>query len=64
MVKTTAINGVIKTIVSAMTSKDVMVVFDAKGDFKKEFYRPGVDQIVSCSWRWQRQFGMSLGKLS
>ena len=47
--KTTAINGVIKTIVSAMTSKDVMVVFDAKGDFKKEFYRPGVDQIVSCS---------------
>ena len=47
--KTTAINGVIKTIVSAMTCKDVMVVFDAKGDFKKEFYRPGVDQIVSCS---------------
>ena len=47
--KTTAINGVIRTIVSAMTSKDVMVVFDAKGDFKKEFYRPGVDQILSCS---------------
>lgn len=47
--KTTAINGVIKTIVSAMTRNDVMVVFDAKGDFKKEFYRPGIDQILSCT---------------
>ena len=47
--KTTAINGMLKTIISAMTRNDVMVVFDAKGDFKKEFYRPGVDQIISCS---------------
>lgn len=47
--KTTAINGLIRTIESSMTKKDVMIVFDAKGDFKKEFYRPGKDHILSCS---------------
>ena len=29
-----------------MTDEDIMVVFDTKGDFYKEFYRPG-DIVIS-----------------
>lgn len=46
--KTTAMNGLLHSIVASMTEKDVMVVFDAKGDFKQHFYRPGKDVILSC----------------
>jgi len=31
---------------SSMTDRDVMLVFDTKGDFHKEFYRPG-DTVIS-----------------
>lgn len=44
--KTTAIFQLLKQIIRGMTDKDVMVVFDTKGDFKK-FYRPGKDVIIS-----------------
>ena len=47
--KTTAVNGVLQTIIASMMSRDVMVIFDAKGDFKKKFYRPGIDEIISCT---------------
>ncbi len=46
--KTTAMNGLLDTLIASMGSRDVMVVFDAKGDFKERFYREGVDEIVSC----------------
>ena len=47
--KTTAMNGLLGSIISSMTHRDVMVIFDAKGDFKRKFYRRGIDQIISCS---------------
>jgi len=46
--KTTAMHSLLRSIISGMTSQDVMIVFDAKGDFVKKFYRPGVDEIISC----------------
>lgn len=46
--KTTAMNGLIQSIIDTMTRKDVMVIFDTKGDFCSRFYRSGVDEIISC----------------
>ena len=45
--KTTAIFQILHQLIGKMTSDDVMVVFDTKGDFQKEFYRPGKDIIIS-----------------
>lgn len=44
--KTNAFFQVIRQLRSNMTADDVMIVFDTKGDFYKEFYRPG-DVVIS-----------------
>lgn len=44
--KTNAFFQVIRQLRSSMTTDDVMIVFDTKGDFYKEFYRPG-DVVIS-----------------
>lgn len=45
--KTTAINQMLEQLIGSMKSNDVMIIFDTKGDFKKKFYRPGRDEIIS-----------------
>ena len=35
--KTTAMNGLIRSIIDTMTRQDVMVIFDTKGDFCQPF---------------------------
>jgi len=44
--KTNTFSHVISQLQDKMTEKDVMVIFDTKGDFYKEFYRPG-DVVIS-----------------
>jgi len=44
--KTNVFNHIVRNIRSTMHNQDVMLVFDAKGDYVKEFYRPG-DIIIS-----------------
>lgn len=44
--KTNAFFQIISQIKNQMTDDDVMVVFDTKGDFYKEFYKPG-DIVIS-----------------
>lgn len=45
--KTTAMFQIIRQLINKMTDDDVMVVFDTKGDFMKEFYRMGKDVVIS-----------------
>lgn len=44
--KSNAFNHIIRQIRRGMTQNDVMVIFDTKGDFYNEFYRPG-DVVIS-----------------
>lgn len=44
--KTNTMNLALREITRQMTSQDVMIIFDTKGDFKDKFYRPG-DVIIS-----------------
>lgn len=44
--KTNAFFQVMRQLRSTMTKDDVMIVFDTKGDFYNEFYRPG-DVVIS-----------------
>lgn len=44
--KTNAMNCILSCVRSTMTRQDVMFVFDTKGDYYKEFYRPG-DVVIS-----------------
>lgn len=44
--KTNTFNQLIKQLRQTMTQEDIMIIFDTKGDFYKEFYRPG-DIIIS-----------------
>lgn len=44
--KTNTFNQILQEIVPQLSSKDVMIIFDTKGDFYKEFYRPG-DIVIS-----------------
>ncbi|MCQ2466617.1 MAG: type IV secretion system DNA-binding domain-containing protein [Clostridia bacterium] len=46
--KTTAIFQLLDQIVEKMSSDDVMVLFDTKGDYQKRYFRPGKDVIISC----------------
>ena len=41
MGKSNAMNNIVRSIRSTMTQNDVMLIFDTKGDYYKEFYRPG-----------------------
>ena len=44
--KTNAMNWLTRNIRENLTSDDVMLIFDTKGDFYREFYRPG-DIVIS-----------------
>lgn len=44
--KTNTFYQLLQSIVPQLSAKDVMVIFDTKGDFYKEFYRPG-DIVIS-----------------
>lgn len=44
--KTNAFYHIIDQLNQRLTSEDVMIIFDTKGDFYKEFYRPG-DIVIS-----------------
>lgn len=39
--KSNAMNNVIRSIRGTMSAQDVMLIFDTKGDYYKEFYQPG-----------------------
>ena len=45
--KTTAMFQLLRQLIYKMNEDDVMIIFDTKGDFAKEFYRPGKDVIIS-----------------
>ena len=45
--KTTAMFQLLKQTIAQMQEDDVMVIFDTKGDFIKEFYRSGKDVVIS-----------------
>ena len=45
--KTNAISQVISQLRDNLTNDDVMIVFDSKGDFYNEFYRQGIDVVIS-----------------
>ena len=45
--KTTAMFQLLRQLVTKMTDDDIMIIFDTKGDFKQEFYRPGKDVVIS-----------------
>jgi type IV secretory pathway TraG/TraD family ATPase VirD4 len=44
--KTNTFNQIMASLIPQMKSRDVMVLFDTKGDFYREFYRPG-DIVIS-----------------
>lgn len=44
--KTNTFNQILQALIPNMTSSDVMIIFDTKGDFYKEFYQPG-DVVIS-----------------
>lgn len=44
--KTNTFNQLIRQLRFSMTKDDVMIIFDTKGDFYKEFYQPG-DIVIS-----------------
>lgn len=44
--KTNAFFQIVSQLKEKMTNEDIMIVFDTKGDFYKEFYRPG-DIVIS-----------------
>lgn len=44
--KTNTFNQILQNIVPQLTSRDVMIIFDTKGDFYKEFYKSG-DIVIS-----------------
>ena len=54
--KTTCLRDILGQVISGMGEKDVAVVFDTKGEFKEEFYRPGKDAVISNDYsatvRW------------
>ena len=45
--KTNAISQAIAQFQANLSENDVMVVFDSKGDFYKDFYRPNIDVVIS-----------------
>lgn len=44
--KTNAFNQIIRQLRESMNNEDIMIIFDTKGDFYQEFYRPG-DIVIS-----------------
>lgn len=50
MGKSNAMNNVVRSLRMTMNENDVMLIFDTKGDYYKEFYRPG-DVVISNDQR-------------
>lgn len=48
--KSNAFNFMIRNVRSILTEQDVAIIFDTKGDFYREFYRPG-DIVISNDGR-------------
>ena len=46
MGKSNAMNNIVRSIRGTMTGDDIMLIFDTKGDYYREFYRPG-DVVIS-----------------
>ena len=46
MGKSNAMNNIVRSVRATMDSNDVMLIFDTKGDYYREFYRPG-DVVIS-----------------
>lgn len=44
--KSNAFNFLIRNVRSSLTDRDVVIIFDTKGDFYREFYQPG-DVVIS-----------------
>ncbi|RYG32736.1 MAG: DUF87 domain-containing protein [Chitinophagaceae bacterium] len=44
--KTNAISQMVQQVKSKMTSNDVMIIFDTKGDFYEQFYDPEKDLVI------------------
>ncbi len=44
--KSNAFNFLIRNVRSGLTDRDVVIIFDTKGDFYREFYQPG-DVVIS-----------------
>ena len=44
--KSNAFNFLIRSVRSSLTDRDVVIIFDTKGDFYREFYQPG-DVVIS-----------------
>ena len=44
--KTNTFNQLLQDIVPQLSARDVMIIFDTKGDFYREFYKPG-DIVIS-----------------
>lgn len=44
--KSNGMNFVVKNVLTRLTEDDVAIIFDTKGDFYREFYRPG-DVVIS-----------------
>ena len=45
--KTNALNQILQQINEHMTEKDVMIIFDTKGDFYRNFYNKETDVVIS-----------------
>ena len=55
--KTNTFNQILQNIVPQLSSRDVMIIFDTKGDFYKEFYTPG-DIVISNDATARGSFGV------
>jgi hypothetical protein len=53
--KTNALNFFIRDIKSKMTGRDVMIVFDTKGDFERDFFDPAKDLVIGNSPRYRKR---------
>lgn len=53
--KSTLFYHIIKQLKNKMTSDDVMIIFDTKGDFHSRFYNPSMDCIIGNSPQYYPQ---------
>ena len=53
--KSTLFYHIIKQLKSKMTSDDVMIIFDTKGDFHSRFYNPSLDCVIGNSPQYYQQ---------
>lgn len=44
--KTNVINMLLRQLIANLTKDDVVIIFDSKGEFRRDFYRPG-DVVIS-----------------